>query len=101
MPGFLLHEGAIVLCGHGGQAAPTAPQPRVTVSGQRVATLLPPYRVTGCPINSPCVSAQWVVGAARVSSLGQPLVVTSGVGICAPTGSLLAPKVQQSRVVAT
>ena len=34
MPGFLLHVGATVLCAHGGQAQPTAPNPRVLVSGQ-------------------------------------------------------------------
>jgi hypothetical protein len=33
MPGFLLHVGATVLCAHGGQATPTAPNPRVMVSG--------------------------------------------------------------------
>ena len=34
MPGFLIHVGASVLCSHGGQAKATAPNPRVTVSGQ-------------------------------------------------------------------
>ncbi len=32
MPGFLLHEGATVLCLHVGQAQPMVPNPRVTVS---------------------------------------------------------------------
>ena len=32
MPGPLLHLGATVLCSHGGQATPTAPNPRVLVS---------------------------------------------------------------------
>ncbi len=31
MPGFLLHEGATVMCLHAGQAEPTVPDPRVTV----------------------------------------------------------------------
>jgi tRNA-guanine family transglycosylase len=38
MPGPLLHLGATVLCAHGGQATPSAPVPRVLVSGQPVAT---------------------------------------------------------------
>jgi hypothetical protein len=33
MPGFLLHVGATVLCSHAGQAQPTVPNPRVTVTG--------------------------------------------------------------------
>ena len=39
MPGFLLHVGATVLCAHGGQAQPTVPNPRVTVSGQPIVML--------------------------------------------------------------
>ena len=40
MPGRSLHLGATVLCAHGGQATPTAPNPRVLVSGQpTVATI--------------------------------------------------------------
>ena len=38
MPGPLLHLGATVLCAHGGQATPSAPVPRVQVSGQPVAS---------------------------------------------------------------
>ena len=29
MPGFVLHQGATVLCMHGGQAQAVAPNPRV------------------------------------------------------------------------
>jgi len=42
MPGFLLHLGATVMCAHGGQATPTAPFPRVLLSGQPVTTLAAP-----------------------------------------------------------
>ena len=38
MPGPILHLGATVTCSHGGQAQPTAPNPRVLVSGQPVVT---------------------------------------------------------------
>ncbi len=62
MPGFLLHSGATVLCAHAGQAQPTAPNPRVKVSGQPVVTQAAPYTVAGCPFNVsgapvPCVTA--------------------------------------------
>lgn len=105
MPGPVLHVGATVLCAHGGQAQPTAPNPRVTVSGQPVVTMAAPYVVAGCPFppvsGGPCVTAQWVVGATRVLANGQPLVIQTGVAVCVPTGTPLFPVVVQTRVVAT
>jgi len=104
MPGFVLHLGASVLCAHGGQATPTMPFPRVTVSGQPVTTLAAPYVVAGCPFvppaPGPCVSAQWVLGATRVLAGGQPVLIQSGVAVCAPTGTPLMPLVTQTRVTA-
>src|SRR5215212_9664218 len=47
MPGTLLHVGATVLCAHGGQAQPTAPNPGVLVSGQPIVTQAAPYVVAG------------------------------------------------------
>lgn len=106
MPGFLLHIGATVLCAHGGQAQPTAPNPRVLVSGQPTVTQPAPYVIAGCPFvppggNGPCVTAQWVTGTVRVMSNGQPLLVQSSQAICAPTGTPLLPLVTQARVTAT
>ena len=107
MPGPVLHQGATVLCSHGGQAIPTVPEPRVLVSGMPVATLSAPWAVAGCAMppppagNGPCVTAQWVVGAVRVTSLGQPLLIMTGMAICVPTGTPLVPVVAQTRVIAT
>jgi hypothetical protein len=105
MAGFLLHVGATVLCSHAGQAMPTAPNPRVLVSGQPAASIAAPWVVAGCPLVPPpippCISAQWVAGTARVTSNGQPLVVQSGQAICVPTGTPLVPVVMQTRVSAT
>ena len=105
MAGFLLHQGATVMCAHGGQAMPTAPNPRVTVSGQPTALLTAPWAVAGCaftvPPPLPCVIGQWVVGTVRVTSNGQPLVVESGTGITMPNGTPMIPVVQQTRVSAT
>lgn len=106
MPGFLIHVGATVLCSHGGQAQPTAPNPRVTVSGQPTVTIAAPYVVAGCAFppppagNGPCVSAQWLSGSTRVTSNGQPLVVLSSQAICAPTGTPLIIAATQTRVTA-
>ena len=106
MPGFLLHAGATVLCAHGGQAQPTAPNPRVTVGGQPTVTLAAPYVVAGCPFNvsgapSPCVTAQWVTAATRVTSNGQPLLLLDSQAICVPTGTPLVIVVTQMRATAT
>lgn len=107
MPGPLLHVGATVLCSHGGQAQPTVPNPRVTVMGMPTVALTSPYVIAGCALppptagNGPCVSAQFVTGTVRVTSLGQPLLVMTSQAVCVPTGTPLIPTVAQTRVVGT
>ena len=107
MPGFLVHVGAQVLCAHGGQAQPTAPNPRVTVNGQPTVLMTTPYTVAGCALppppngNGPCVTAQWLSGTTRVTSNGQPLLVQSSQATCVPTGTPLMIVVTQTRVSAT
>ena len=104
MPGPLLHLGAVVLCSHGGQATPTAPNPRVLVSGQPVTTMPAPYVVAGCAFvppagNGPCVTAQWTTGATRVMVGGQPAVLLDSQAICTPTGTPLLIVMTQTRVI--
>ncbi len=104
MPGPLLHLGATVLCAHGGQATPSAPVPRVLVSGQPVATQAAPWLVAGCAFsppqgNGPCITAQWVVAATRVFAAGQPALLMSGQAVCTPTGTPLVPVAAQTRVL--
>ena len=103
MPGFLLHSGATVLCAHAGQAQPTAPNPRVTVSGQPVVTQAAPYTVAGCPFNVsgapvPCVTATWVTAAIRVRAGGLPVLLQDSQAICAPNGTPLSIVMTQVRV---
>lgn len=104
MPGFLLHLGATVLCSHAGQAQPTAPNPRVLVSGQPTVTMTAPYVVAGCALppppaaNGPCVTAQWITAATRITSNGIPLLLLDSQAICAPTGTPLMIVVTQVRV---
>ncbi|MEQ1903074.1 MAG: hypothetical protein ABL888_02665 [Pirellulaceae bacterium] len=103
MPGFLLHVGATVLCSHGGQAQPTVPNPRVTVNGMPTVTMTAPYMVAGCVFNvsgapSPCVSAQWVTAALRITSNGQPLLLLDSQAICAPNGTPVIIAATQTRV---
>lgn len=105
MPGPIVHQGAVVLCAHAGQATPLAPFPRVTVSGMPVVTLASPYVVVACALSSsgtpPCVRGQWLVGAARVLAGSVPVAVQSGTGITTPTGTPLMPVSVQPRASAT
>ena len=75
---------------------PTAPSPRVLVSGHagrdhrravRRSPAAPSCRRRG---NGPCVTGQWIVGAVRVLSLGQPLAIMTGISICVPDGHAAA-----------
>jgi hypothetical protein len=106
MPGFLIHVGASVLCSHGGQAQPTAPNPRVAVSAQPTVTMPAPWLVAGCALppppaaNGPCVTAQFVTAATRITSNGQPLLLLDSQAICAPTGTPLLIVACQTRVTA-
>jgi hypothetical protein len=92
------------MCSHGGQAQPTVPNPRVLLSGAPSMTLAAPWVIAGCPFvppaPGPCVTAMWSVGATRVTSNGQPLLVLSGMATCVPTGTPLLPIVAQTRVTA-
>jgi hypothetical protein len=103
MPGFLLHLGATVICMHGGQAIPTAPNPRVLVGGQPIVTQTTTYTVAGCPFNVgvtlvPCVTAQWVTAATRVRAGGVPVLLQDSQAICAPNGTGVNILVTQVRV---
>jgi hypothetical protein len=95
-----------VLCAHGGQAQATAPNPRVSVSGQPSVTMLSPWLVAGCALppppaaNGPCVTAQFVTAATRVTSNGQPLLLIDSQAICTPTGTPLLIVASQTRVTA-
>jgi hypothetical protein len=104
MPGFLVHVGATVRCVHAGQAQPTVPNPRVTVSGQPTVLMSAPYVVAGCPFSpgapSPCVTAQWVTAATRVTSNGQPLVLLDSQAVCVPNVTPLVIVATQTRVSA-
>lgn len=108
MPGFLVHVGATVLCSHGGQAQPTVPNPRVTVTGMPTVLISTPYAVAGCALpppivaNGPCVTAMWLppTGSLRVTSNGQPLVVLSSQALCVLSGTPLMIAATQTRVTA-
>jgi hypothetical protein len=107
MPGYVLDQGAIATCAHGGSAQPMLVTPRVKLTGQ-AAVLVAPYQIQGCPnpkppppgMLGPCVLANWSMAAMRVKSMGQPLLLSAGTGICVPTGVPLTFKKTQLRVKA-
>ena len=105
MPGFMLHIGATVMCMHGGQAQPTVPFPRVTVSGQPVVTQPNPYVVAGCALTGtpapPCATAQWITGATRVQAGGLPVLLMDSQALCASSGGNLIVVQTQTRVTGT
>lgn len=105
MPGYLIQQGATVRCAHGGQAAGTVPNPAVTVDGAPTFLVTAPWHVTGCPgvppNVPPCATARWVTGTVRVTSNGQPLVLSTGQATCAPAPVPLVPIAVQFRVIAT
>lgn len=102
---FLVQQGATAACSHGGQAQPTAPDPRVTLSGAAAVSLPPPWTVAGCPFppnsGGPCTTATWTSGTVRVTASGQPLVLQSGSATCVPTGVPLTVGATQVRVSAS
>ncbi|NEQ30832.1 MAG: hypothetical protein F6K04_07500 [Leptolyngbya sp. SIO4C5] len=106
MPGPLLHQNATVLCSHAGQAQPTVVNPRVTVSGQPIVMQSSVYAIAGCTLptppaaNGPCVTAQWVTAATRVTSMGIPVLLLDSQALCTPTGTPLVIAATQVRVSA-
>ncbi|MEI8021467.1 MAG: hypothetical protein WCH39_24875 [Schlesneria sp.] len=104
MPGFLLHQGAVVLCSHVGQCTPTVVFPRVTVSGQPVVQQPTIYSIAGCtlppPAGGPCVTGQWITAATRVLVGGIPPLLFDSSSICAPPGTPMHPVTTQMRATA-
>jgi hypothetical protein len=105
VPGYLVHNGAVVICGHGAPAQPMITSPRVKVSGQPIVTQSGTYSVSGCTFDAAhsmmCVSGQWIMGAARVTSLGEPVILQNSVSMCAPNGTPMNVISTQIRVRGT
>ena len=106
MPGYILNQGATVMCMHAGQAQATVPNPRVKVSGQQTVQQTNPWSISGCPFVTgtnpmPCVTAQWTSAATRVKSGGQPLLLQDSQAVCTPNGTGLNIVTTQIRVKGT
>lgn len=105
MPGFLLHAGAAVTCAHLGPAQPLVANPRVTVLGMPTVTMAATYAITGCTLPASgggpaCLTANWITGAARVTSMGQPLLLLDSQALCVPLPTPLTILSTQTRCTA-
>jgi uncharacterized Zn-binding protein involved in type VI secretion len=103
MPGYLLQQGATVLCMHGGQAQPITTNFRAKAGGQQVVTQSDMFSISGCPFNisgspSPCVTGQWITAATRVRAGGMPLILQDSQATCVPNGTGLNIVMTQMRV---
>ncbi len=101
MPTPLLHEGATVLCAHGGRAEPLDVSPRVALSGEPVSAVPGRYVVVGCSSENPCPSATFGGGTRRVRAGGSPILLASTPSVSVPTGAGLQVVRTQARVVAS
>jgi len=75
------------------------------LGGQPVVTQAAPHMVAGCSFQVsgapvPCVVAQWVSAATRVTAMGQPVLVADSSAVCAPNGTPVNIVPVQSRVTA-
>jgi hypothetical protein len=104
MPGFIVHQGASVMCSHGGTALPVAPNPRVTVSRQAIVTMPGAYTVAGCGLAGSggpfCATATFLTAATRVTSMLQPVLLQDSQSTCVATGMPLVIGATQPRVSA-
>lgn len=105
MPGPVITMSSTVMCFHAGTATATTPAARVMIGGTPAVAITSPYVVAGCaPTGTgapPCVSGQWVLGAVRVTTTGQPLALQTGSSMTTPPGTPMMPLVVQPRVLAT
>src|SRR3954452_8155215 len=105
MPGPVVTMSSTVMCAHAGTATATTPAPRVLIGGVPAVAITSPYVVAGCALtgtpNPPCVTGQWLVGAVRTTTTGQPLALQSGSSLTTPPGTPMLPLVVQPRVLAT
>ena len=100
----LLTKGAVGICSHGGNATPTAGNPRVKIAGQAVLTVASQLSIAGCPNNPtglsplPCVIAMFTSCAMRVKVDNVPVLLKSSSTTNLPTGASTTIIEPQTRV---
>jgi hypothetical protein len=111
MPGPVYQVGAVAMCPHGGQVTVPPSDARVLVGGAPAVLVSDIGVVAGCVFTvppgkpQPCATVQFLVPAARVTVMGQPVVLQTSTGLCLSADGIPAgPPIiasTQVRVVAT
>lgn len=108
MCAFVVQKSAMGACDHQGTAQPTVTSPRVKLGGDPVVLTPATYTVTGCPFSNvsgpiPCVTVLFPQGAVRVTSMGQPVLLSTATGMASgplPVQGSGALRAVQTRVQA-
>lgn len=105
MPGFILHQGAVVQCTHLAPAQPINTVPNVLVNGLPIVVQTSLYGITGCPYPptgtpTPCVDVRWLTASTRVTSFGTPVLLMDSQSNCLPNNTPLVIISTQTRVSA-
>ncbi len=105
MPGFLVHQGATVVCAHAGVATPTVPSPVLTVAGMPVILVTAPWVIAGCSLAAipapACVTGTFITASTTVTSFGQPVVLSSSTSTCQLTSTPMIVVSTQTAASAT
>lgn len=84
----VLTQASQIQCPHGAVVTHVPSNVRVTVMGSPVLVATDVATIAGCAFTippttpSPCVTVRWIVPAARVKVMGQPVLLQSSVGLC-------------------
>lgn len=88
MSSLLSHVGLAAVCPHGGQMSVITTNNRVFVNKQSVATQSDTFTIAGCAFGipssgpHPCLTAKWLVPAARVFVNKKPAILKNSLGVC-------------------
>jgi hypothetical protein len=103
MPG-LLTTASTLMCPHGGTVTATPSATSVQAGGAPALTTTDTFMIAGCPFtlpsgSSPCMTVQWIQGAAKSTRGGAPTLTLASSGLClaatqAPQGPVVIAATQ-------
>ena len=104
MPGFLT-TASTLMCPHGGTVMATPSATSVQAGGAPMLTSADTFMIAGCAftlpsaVPSPCMTVQWIQGAAKSTRGGAPTLTLASSGLClaatqAPQGPVVIAATQ-------
>lgn len=104
MPGFLTTASSM-MCPHGGSVMASPSSTSVQAGGAPILTTADTFTIAGCAftlpggVPSPCMTVQWVQGAAKSTRGGAPTLTLTSIGLClagtqAPQGPVVITSTQ-------